>query len=162
MALVTTRAITEGEELFISYGSRLSNDALLLNYGFLEQPNVHDTLDLVFSPELAYMGRKISGLSERKMDMLLPFQTAALEELSLEDQPVSLGGLGLLDGRLLAALRVLSATSAEHLGGHSVAELRGLDTVPGLAAVVEQEAWYTAIGITAYILARFPTMLVFF
>ena len=55
MALVAKRDIIAGEQLEISYGA-LSNDFLLLDYGFTVSGNPHDRVSLRFGFELLQVG----------------------------------------------------------------------------------------------------------
>ena len=63
LALVAKRRILAGEQLEISYGT-LSNDFLLLDYGFTVAGNPHDRVSLRFGFELLQVRVHMGAESE--------------------------------------------------------------------------------------------------
>lgn len=58
--LVAARDLAPGDQVTISYGP-LSNDALLLDYGFVVEHNPHDSLELRFDPGLIWLAQRAAG-----------------------------------------------------------------------------------------------------
>ena len=60
--LVATSPIARGTEILISYGDSLSNDDLLLDYGFVQRGNPNDRCPVGFSVGLVEMARNAAGV----------------------------------------------------------------------------------------------------
>lgn len=164
--------------LLLSYGA-LSNDFLLLDYGFIVAANPHDRCALRFSPVLLDLAREVAGLGgapfggpgEAATDdpdgfSLFPWQRALLRELRLLDGPnatleVTLGGADGLDGRLLAALRVLYTQDAAALRAiPRDKQAQYLQQRDGMLSVVtERCALATAASMAAITLSQWPSTL---
>ena len=92
LSMVTTREITAGEAILISYGN-LPNDFLLLDYGFIIPDNPYDTVQLRFdrnlveaSKAVANVGSTIPGVESAGGTAVPPlpaWQVKALESLRL-------------------------------------------------------------------------------
>ncbi len=101
------RDIQAGEELTIKYGE-LSNDALLLDYGFIADENPFDTLQLKFHVESLLLACEISGLdcnykqSSWKIKLI---QQANIQDFQLIGQN--------LDQRLPVVIRILIAVDED-------------------------------------------------
>ncbi|KAL6003437.1 hypothetical protein ACLOJK_023660 [Asimina triloba] len=70
---------------------------------------------------------------------------------------VRLGGPELIDGRLLAALRVLLATDVEAVQKHDLSSLKSLEPQAPLGASNEVAALRTVIALCVIALGHFPT-----
>jgi hypothetical protein len=128
-----------GEPLLLSYGP-LSNDFLLMDYGFIVPGNPHDRAALRFSAGLIDFAREVAGLgalpfgappskagaggrgaSDADELSAAPWQRAVLSELKLigtgANLELNVGGPSHVDPRLLAALRLLYCTDAGALRG---------------------------------------------
>lgn len=70
---------------------------------------------------------------------------------------VSLGGPDIVDGRLLAALRVLLAADPEAVGKHDLKTLMSLGTKAPLGPTVEASSLRTVLALCAIALQHFHT-----
>ena len=68
--MVASRSVQAGEEISLNYGD-LTNDALLLDYGFVPEDNPHDAAGLRWDLGLIEAAREVAGLSA------VPFGAAA-------------------------------------------------------------------------------------
>ncbi|KAJ6429913.1 hypothetical protein OIU84_021345 [Salix udensis] len=113
------------------------NDAILLNYGCLNN-------------DLFPIGLWIS-----------PWQQQFLSQLNLVGEAanlkVTLGGQDLVDGRLLAALRVLLAGDMEMVRKHDMDTLKSLSADAPLGIANEVSAYRTIIALCVIALEHFPT-----
>ncbi|KAI5083139.1 hypothetical protein GOP47_0002882 [Adiantum capillus-veneris] len=105
-----------GANILLSYGA-LSNDVLLLDYGFVESQNVHDFVEMRYDKIMVDAARVAARLDGDGYSQLAEWKQSILEQLNFEGVGVSLqvkfGGTNLVDGRLLAALRVLYAQDSD-------------------------------------------------
>eukprot|EP00887_Chlorella_sp_A99_P000675 scaffold5.g675.t1 len=181
-SMVASRDLAAGEPVLLSYGP-LSNDFLLMDYGFVVEGNPHDTVQLRFHPGLieARAGRgwgggaaktvtgvKSAGPTSTDPDAPLPpppaWQQAALATLGLGGEGAGAetclrwapaGGGAPCDARLLAGVRVLCAANAAELAGRG-ARLEGLgDWERPLSAAGEVAALRTLSGLCAITLSQF-------
>ncbi|KAF8068228.1 SETD3 [Scenedesmus sp. PABB004] len=120
VALVAKTKIPAGAPLLLSYGP-LSNDFLLMDYGFVVPDNPHDRVALRFEPELVASAALIGGARDGagqllQVDASTPWRQQHLARLGLsgggpkQNLQVVLGGPALVEPRLLAAVRGLVAT----------------------------------------------------
>jgi histone-lysine N-methyltransferase SETD3 len=139
MELRALAPLPPGEPLLLSYGP-LSNDFLLMDYGFIVPGNPHDRAALRFSAGLLDFAREVAGLgalpfgappsktgaggrgaSDADELSAAPWQRAVLSELKLigtgANLELNVGGPSHVDPRLLAALRLLYCTDAGALRG---------------------------------------------
>lgn len=106
--LVACRSIQEGEEVTYCYGD-LSNDAFLLDYGFVPSANSHDVVELAWgSGAVLETACATAGMP----DELQAWQRAALRAMwpsGLEHLTITRDGV---DGNALAACRLAAARDA--------------------------------------------------
>ncbi|KAL4423246.1 hypothetical protein ABPG77_000038 [Micractinium sp. CCAP 211/92] len=184
MQMVALRELRAGEDVLISYGS-LSNDFLLLDYGFLIPGNPYDTVQLRFDRGLVEAAKAVAGVgstggpaNDPSSDELPPMPAWQQRELAA----LQLAGPGAstevtirrvsaeghaaeaaagtaagspADARLLAALRVLCAPSEAALGGRSGAERLGRWDAPLEVPAAELAALRTLTGLCAICLSQF-------
>jgi len=178
VALVAKQRIAAGTPVLISYGP-LSNDFLLLDYGFVGRNNPHDTCALRFSSGLLEIAREVAGLGHIPLGRVdenmnqgdaiaaAPWQQLILADLGLvgahANLEVLIGGEGAIDSRLLAALRVLFLQDEAHLRDipeqQRAAALRVRDAAGIVPAQVERCALATAAAICAVTLSQWRTTL---
>eukprot|EP00850_Spirogloea_muscicola_P022128 SM000278S10015 [mRNA] locus=s278:142263:144269:- [translate_table: standard] len=163
-----SRAIAEGAPVVISYGE-LSNDLLLLDYGFVEANNPFDTLDLVFDLGMIASAQTRAGVAAGLQRQPEDWQIAVLAKLKLlggNSASVSVGGKDYVDGRLLAALRVLHAKDMADLRGckrlftHGLTGLQGWHADASLGNTNERQVLATLAGLLDLLRESFPTSLV--
>ncbi|WIA31032.1 hypothetical protein OEZ86_001070 [Tetradesmus obliquus] len=120
VAMVAKKQIAVGEPLLLSYG-RLSNDFLLMDYGFVSPDNEHDRVALRFDIELVKAAALTGGARDASGKLLelsaaAPWRQQHLAKLGLsgggakQNLQVLLGGPNFVEPRLLAAVRGLVAT----------------------------------------------------
>lgn len=139
-ALVTLRDVSAGEELLLCYGAGLSNELLLLDYGFVSDNCPSDSVALRWSLPYVELAREVAGLGAVPFggggaeDAPSAAQLAGLAALGLDSAPELLFGASTEDARLLPALRLLYNAGS---GGVSAAEAerRALRTAAGMCAV---------------------------
>jgi len=163
--LCAIKDISAGEPVTVSYGSLTNND-LLLNYGFTCWPNPYDRIGIDFGQKMLQAARILLniqnepfGNTDGDQDEIAAWQLKKLLELDLEgfdaDLKLEIGGPKIIDGRLLAALRILFAESYEEL---SYTPLKKLKIWSGnYSRRVERRAISTAIGICFILLRAFRT-----
>ena len=111
--LVACRPIRLGEEVTYCYGE-LSNDAFLLDYGFVPADNVHDFVQLAWGcGDLLSAAAATAGV--KRSETLLPWQHAALRaRLPASRECVRVTPRG-VDPDALAACRIAAASDATAL-----------------------------------------------
>ncbi|KAL4434341.1 hypothetical protein ABPG75_000782 [Micractinium tetrahymenae] len=184
MHMVALRELHAGEDVLISYGG-LSNDFLLLDYGFLVPGNLYDTVQLRFDRGLIEAAKAVAGVGstggqadDPTSDELPPLPAWQQRELAalqlagpdanteVNIRRVSAQGQAAeaaagaaagspADARLLAALRVLCAPSEAALCGRSGAERLGRWDAPLAAPAAELAALRTLTGLCAIALSQF-------
>jgi len=159
--LVATRDTAEGEELLLDYGA-LSTDFLLLDYGFVAAEGAADRVSVAFDLGTLDAARSLGAPNAACGDPTAPdlaprpFQAEKLQLLGLRTgDEVFIGGEGLVDGRLLAALRVMFAQAPKELRGRDVASLQELGRP--LSGENEASVMRTLLALSALLLNRFPT-----
>lgn len=154
VALYARRPITTGTEVLVDYGSgkALSNERLLLEYGFTLEDHPHDTLELPFGAILVGLaavedagpgGESGTGRSaasaekdESELDKLAARQQALLAELGdVEEAGIVFHGDGTPADETYAVALVLTARASSELQDLTIAELvRAAKTAPAAPA----------------------------
>eukprot|EP00640_Fibrocapsa_japonica_P000917 CAMPEP_0113952414 /NCGR_PEP_ID=MMETSP1339-20121228/90406_1 /TAXON_ID=94617 /ORGANISM="Fibrocapsa japonica" /LENGTH=667 /DNA_ID=CAMNT_0000961025 /DNA_START=220 /DNA_END=2223 /DNA_ORIENTATION=- /assembly_acc=CAM_ASM_000762 len=111
----------------------LSNDQLLLNFGFTQWPNRADRVKVRFSADLLKSARRLINIEQEVFGAqglegnIQPWQLTYLQKLGLEgfdaDYELTIGGPEIIDPRLLAALRVLFTPTLPDLKGAEIKDL---------------------------------------
>ncbi|XP_002964620.2 histone-lysine N-methyltransferase setd3 [Selaginella moellendorffii] len=163
LKVVTKRNLEKGSAITLNYGP-LSNDLLLLDYGFVIPDNPHDRIELRYDGSLMENARMIAGLSRTGSP---PFSSPAswqvdrLKQLGLADsgesQKVTLGGPEEVDGRLLAALRILHAESQEPLERRELVSLQAWGVESMVSSDNEERVLRTLCGLAAIVFNQFKT-----
>jgi len=143
--LKALRDIAPGEDVTLSYGN-LSNDFLLLDYGFVVKDNACDDVKLSFDPGFVEAAKAVANVGSATEDMKIqPWQSRALDRLGLTTQnrevhmmSVHAEGDPPVDERLLAGVRVLCCTREEDL------ETIGLQNL-GKWTPARTGAWETSV-----------------
>ncbi|KAI5083702.1 hypothetical protein GOP47_0003445 [Adiantum capillus-veneris] len=148
-----------GANILLSYGA-LSNDVLLLDYGFVESQNVHDFVEMRYDKIMVDAARVAARLDGDGYSQLAEWKQSILEQLNFEGVGVSLqvkfGGTNLVDGRLLAALRVLYAQDSDSVKRKGITELQMWSGSPS-GYIIESNVLKTLVAMCALLLGHFPT-----
>ncbi|XP_022776463.1 ribulose-1,5 bisphosphate carboxylase/oxygenase large subunit N-methyltransferase, chloroplastic isoform X2 [Durio zibethinus] len=114
--VVAERQIQQSDPLLLNYGC-LSNDFFLLDYGFVIPSNPYDYIELKYDGALMDAASMAAGVSSPNFSSPAPWQQEILSQLNLDGEApnlkVIIGGPELVEGRLLAALRVLLSNDME-------------------------------------------------
>lgn len=167
VGLFARKKVSAGEPLLLSYG-KLSNDFLLMDYGFVVAANPHDAVQLRFDVGLLQAGAVVSNATDAlgaPLDMSpAPWRSEALRALRLEgpgaDLELAVGrgqGPDLVDPRLVAAARVLVAREAGEVAGRGAERLCAVDRP--LSRENETAALRVVAGVLAVALSNFRTTL---
>lgn len=82
--VVAAKDIQKGESLVLDYGP-LSNEMLLLDYGFVVPRNLHDRVELRFNCQLLDAGCNAAGVSSLcSLRDPAPWKQAILDKLELD------------------------------------------------------------------------------
>jgi hypothetical protein len=82
--VVAAKDIQKGESLVLDYGP-MSNETLLLDYGFVGPPNLHDRVELRFNYQLLDAGCKAARVSSLcSLRDPAPWKQAILDKLELD------------------------------------------------------------------------------
>ncbi|KAH7278672.1 hypothetical protein KP509_38G051800 [Ceratopteris richardii] len=160
-SVIADRHLEEGADILLTYGA-LSNDILLLDYGFVVAENPHDFVEMRYDKAMLDAARMAARLNGDGFSQSAVSRQSILEQLNLEGAGASLqvnfGGPKLVDGRLLAALRVLYAQDSDYdsVQQRNLSELQMLDGAP-LGDVIEKKSLKTLVAICALLLGHFPT-----
>ncbi|XP_058078500.1 uncharacterized protein LOC131226792 [Magnolia sinica] len=158
--VVAETQIERDTPLTLNYGC-LSNDLLLLDYGFISASNPYDSIELKYDGVLLDAASMAAGVSSPSFSSPAHWQLEILSQLNLHGDgallKVTLGGPELIDGRLLAALRVLLATDVETVQKHDLSSLKSLSAQAPLGASNEIVALRTVIALCVIVLGHFPT-----
>ncbi|XP_027153552.1 histone-lysine N-methyltransferase setd3 [Coffea eugenioides] len=154
--------IKRDDLLILNYGN-LNNDLFLLDYGFVIPSNPYDCVELKYDSALLDAASMAAGISSPNFSLPLPWQQQILSQLSLHGEDaqlkISLGGSELVDGRLLAALRVILSNDKEAVQKHDLTTLRSLSAEAPLGISNEVAALRTIIALCVIALGHFPTKL---
>ncbi|KAL9456974.1 hypothetical protein AB3S75_006081 [Citrus x aurantiifolia] len=158
--VVAETEIKQNDSLLLNYGC-LSNDLFLLDYGFVMPSNPYDTIELKYEGALMDAASMAAGVSSPNFSSPAAWQQQILSQLNLVGETaivkVSLGGPELVEGRLLAALRVLLASDSETVQKHDLNTLQSLSTEAPLGITNEVAVFRTIIALCAIALEHFPT-----
>ncbi|XP_057750307.1 uncharacterized protein LOC130968847 [Arachis stenosperma] len=158
--VVAETAIKEDDPLLLNYGC-LNNDFFLLDYGFVIQSNPYDCIELKYDGALLDAASSAAGVSSPNFSAPAPWQEQILAQLNLageaSDLKVSIGGEDVVEGRLLAALRVLLSSSMETVQKHDLNTLKSLSAEAPLGVANETAVLRTLIALCVIALGHFPT-----
>ncbi|ESR61410.1 hypothetical protein CICLE_v10015103mg [Citrus x clementina] len=158
--VVAETEIKQNDSLLLNYGC-LSNDLFLLDYGFVMPSNPYDTIELKYEGALMDAASMAAGVSSPNFSSPAAWQQQILSQLNLVGETaivkVSLGGPELVEGRLLAALRVLLASDSETVQKHDLNTLQSLSAEAPLGITNEVAVFRTIIALCAIALEHFPT-----
>ncbi|KAL3751181.1 hypothetical protein ACJRO7_012062 [Eucalyptus globulus] len=148
------------DPLLLNYGC-LSNDLFLLDYGFVIPSNRYDTIELKYDGALLDAASLAAGVSSPNFSSPAPWQQEILSQLNLyggtPDLKVTLGGPDLVEGRLLAALRVLLESESESVQKHDLSTLKSISAEAPCGIAREVAAFRTIIALCVIALEHFPT-----
>ncbi|CAN6478172.1 unnamed protein product [Victoria cruziana] len=158
--VVSKEQIQPGDPVLLNYGY-LCNDLLLLDYGFVIPENPYDTIELKYDGVLLDAASMAAGLQSPNFSTPTPWQHDLLRFLKLEgdgaDLKVTLGGPDVVDGRLLAAIRILLGNDKETVEQHNLSTLQSLSTKAPLGLSNEISTLRTLIALCVIALGHFPT-----
>ncbi|XVF85438.1 hypothetical protein PTKIN_Ptkin17bG0118300 [Pterospermum kingtungense] len=158
--VVAEREIKRNDPLLLNYGC-LSNDFFLLDYGFVIPSNPYDCIELKFDGALMDAASMAAGISSPNFSSPAPWQQQVLSQLKLDGEAqnlkVTLGGSELIEGRLLAALRVLLSNDVESVQKYDLNVLKSLSAEAPLGIANEVAAFRTVIALCVIALGHFPT-----
>ncbi|KAH8500581.1 hypothetical protein H0E87_015719 [Populus deltoides] len=157
---VAETPIKQNDAILLNYGC-LNNDLFLLDYGFVIPSNPYDCIELKYDGAFLDAASIAAGVSSPKFSSPAPWQQQFLSQLNLDGEAanlkVTLGGQELVDGRLLAALRVLLASDMEMVRKHDMDTLKSLSADAPLGIANEVAAYRTIIALCVIALEHFPT-----
>ncbi|WCJ33613.1 Rubisco methyltransferase family protein [Euphorbia peplus] len=158
--VVAETPIKQEDPLLLNYGC-LNNDFFLLDYGFVIPSNPYDCIELKYDGALLDFASVAAGLSSTNFTSPAPWQKEILQQLSLDGEnpnlKVTLGGKEVIDGRLLAAVRVLYASDVETVQKHEMETLKSLSAEAPLGVSNEVAALSTIVSLCVIVLEHFPT-----
>ncbi|XP_030514243.1 actin-histidine N-methyltransferase [Rhodamnia argentea] len=158
--VVAEKEIRVNDPLLLNYGC-LSNDLFLLDYGFVIPSNRYDTIELKYDGALLDAASLAAGVSSPNFSSPAPWQQEILSQLNLDgeapDLKVTLGGSDLVEGRLLAALRVLLESESESVQKHDLSTLKSMSAEAPCGIATEVAAFRTIIALCSIALEHFPT-----
>ncbi|KAL8241802.1 hypothetical protein R6Q59_012104 [Mikania micrantha] len=152
--------IKERSHMTLNYGC-LNNDLFLLDYGFVVPSNPYDCIELKYDGGLFDAASMAAGVSNPNFSSPAPWQQQILSKLNLDGEQallkVTLGGSEVVEGRLLAALRVLLTNEAEIVQKHDLNTLKSLSIEAPLGLSNESAVLRTLIALCVIALNHFPT-----
>lgn len=158
--VLAEKKIKQNEAITLNYGCH-PNDFFLLDYGFVITQNPYDQVELSYDGALLDAASMAAGVSSPNFSAPAKWQQDILSQLNLHGEgavlKVSLGGPDVVDGRLLAALRVLLADDPEAVHKHDLNTLMSLDVQVPLGPTVEASALRTVLALCAIALQHFHT-----
>ncbi|XP_030447985.1 uncharacterized protein LOC115670766 [Syzygium oleosum] len=158
--VVAEKEIGANDPLLLNYGC-LNNDLFLLDYGFVIPSNQYDTIELKYDGALLDAASLAAGVSSPNFSSPAPWQQEILSQLNLDgdnpDLKVTLGGSDLVEGRLLAALRVLLERKSESVQKHDLSTLKSMSAEAPCGIATEVAAFRTIIALCVIALEHFPT-----
>ncbi|OMO60691.1 hypothetical protein CCACVL1_23950 [Corchorus capsularis] len=158
--VIAEREIKQNDPLLLNYGC-LSNDFFLLDYGFVIPSNPHDSIELRYDGALMDAASMAAGVSSPNFSSPAPWQQQVLSQLKLDGEAsnlkVIIGGPELVEGRLLAALRVLLSTDMELVQRSDLNDLKSLSAEAPLGIATEIAAFRTIIALCVIALGHFPS-----
>ncbi|XP_065856904.1 uncharacterized protein [Euphorbia lathyris] len=160
--VVADTTIRQEDPLLLNYGC-LNNDLFLLDYGFVIPSNPYDCIELKYDAALLDFASVAAGLSSANFLSPAPWQKKILQQLSLDGEhpnlKVTIGGKEVIEGRLLAAMRVLYASDVETVEKHDMETLKALSGNVNAPLGVSNEvaALRTIIALCVIVLGHFTT-----
>ncbi|KAK9091472.1 hypothetical protein Sjap_024649 [Stephania japonica] len=158
--VVAEKQINQNDSITLNYGC-LSNDFFLLDYGFVITSNPFDCIELRYDGGLLDAASMAAGISSPNFSSPAPWQREILAQLNLEGEAsilkVSLGGPEVVEGRFLAALRVLLADDRETVEKQNLDSLKSLSAEAPLGIPNEVLALRTLIALCVIALKYFPS-----
>ncbi|CAK7326802.1 unnamed protein product [Dovyalis caffra] len=158
--VVAETPIKQNDALLLNYGC-LNNDLFLLDYGFVIPSNPYDCIELKYDGAFLDAASVAAGVSSPRFSSPAPWQQQVLSQLNLHGEAanlkVTLGGQELVDGRLLAALRVLLTSDMEMVHKHDMNTLKSLSADAPLGIENEVGAFRAIIALCVIALEHFPT-----
>ncbi|KAK9105910.1 hypothetical protein Scep_022754 [Stephania cephalantha] len=158
--VVAEKQINQNDSITLNYGC-LSNDFFLLDYGFVITSNPFDCIELKYDGGLLDAASMAAGISSPNFSSPAPWQREILAQLNLEGEAsilkVSLGGPEVVEGRFLAALRVLLADDRETVEKQNLDSLQSISAEAPLGIPNEVSALRTLIALCVIALNHFPT-----
>ncbi|XP_057962877.1 uncharacterized protein LOC131154245 [Malania oleifera] len=158
--VVAEMHIRQNDPLLLNYGC-LRNDLFLLDYGFVVASNPYDCIELTYDGALLDAASMAAGVSSPNFSSPAPWQQKFLSQLNLDGETpfhkVTLGGPELVEGRLLAALRVLLSSVEETVEKHDMDTLKSLSAEAPLGISTEVAALRTVVALCVIALGHFPT-----
>lgn len=158
--VVAGRQIKQNDPLLLNYGC-LSSDLFLLDYGFVIPSNPYNCIELKYDAALLDAASMAAGVSSPNFSSPSPWQRQILSHLNLQvpnsDLKVTLGGGELVEGRLLAALRVVLSNDEEAVKQHDLETLKSLTVEAPLGILTEVSALRTVVALCVIALGHFPT-----
>ncbi|KNA19815.1 hypothetical protein SOVF_057960 [Spinacia oleracea] len=161
--VVAEKHVQKDAPLELNYGC-MNNDIFLLDYGFVIAANPYDSIEFQYDPELLEASSLSIGLNSPYFSSPASWQSEILSALKLDNKmapsKVTLGGPDWVDGRLLAALRVLHASDEKTVREHDLNTLQSLSAEAPLGISNELAALRTIIGLCVLSLKSFSTNMV--
>uniref|UniRef100_A0ACD5Z548 Uncharacterized protein n=1 Tax=Avena sativa TaxID=4498 RepID=A0ACD5Z548_AVESA len=158
--VVAETQIDQNAAVTLNYGC-YPNDFYLLDYGFVVTSNPYDQVELSYDGNLLDAASMAAGVTSPNFSTPAKWQQDILSQLNLHGEgailKVSLGGPDIVDGRLLAALRVLLVADPETVGKHDLKTLMSLSNNAPLGPTVEASALRTVLALCAIALQHFHT-----
>uniref|UniRef100_A0A1J3IHK0 Histone-lysine N-methyltransferase setd3 n=1 Tax=Noccaea caerulescens TaxID=107243 RepID=A0A1J3IHK0_NOCCA len=158
--VVAETEVEENDPLLLNYGC-LSNDFFLLDYGFVVESNPYDTIELKYDEQLMDAASMAAGVSSPKFSSPSPWQHQLLSQLSLTGEmpnlKVTIGGPEPVEGRLLAAIRILLCGELREVEKHDLDTLKSLSAIAPLGIANEIAVFRTVIALCVIALSHFPT-----
>ncbi|KAL3830736.1 hypothetical protein ACJIZ3_019538 [Penstemon smallii] len=158
--VVAGSEIKRDDPLELNYGG-LNNDLFLLDYGFVIPSNPFDCIELKYDSALLDAASMAAGISSPNFSSPLPWQQQILFQLKLDgensDLKVRIGGSELVEGRLLAALRVLLSNDKEAVEKQDLNSLKSISSEAPLGISNETAALRTIVALCVIALGHFPT-----
>ncbi|CAN7094105.1 unnamed protein product [Brassica rapa subsp. narinosa] len=146
--VVAETQVKENDQLLLNYGC-LSNDSFLLDYGFVVESNPYDTIELNYDEGLLDAASLAVGFASGKFSSPAPWQHQLLFQLNLAGKmpnlKVTLGGQETVDGRLLAAIRILLSGELVEVEKHDLEALKSLSSVAPLGIANEIATFQTVM-----------------
>lgn len=158
--MVSRCQIKEADALELNYGN-LNNDFFLMDYGFVASSNPYDYIELKYDPALLDAASIAAGVTNPNFSSPTPWQRRILSQLSLDKEnsqaKVSLGGKDLVEGRLLAALRVCLSNEEAAVRNTDINLLKSISAEAPLGIPTDLAALRTLIALCVIALEHFPT-----
>lgn len=158
--VIAAEQIKQDDPLVLNYGC-LNNDLFLLDYGFVIPSNPYDCIELKYDTALLDAASTIAGVSAPNISSPSSWQQQILQHLNLDgeksDLKVRIGGSEIVEGRLLAALRVLLSTDKEAVEKLDLDTLKSLPSEAPLGIPTEVAALRTLVALCAIALEHFPS-----